>query len=120
MASGVLTRAPDAILAASNVAVRRALELAGGKLLTRDMRGRFPDTPKFEMHTKVRIPAAQTADLLTGAFDYLALDMAGIDVNITHLANVLDEYCRVRIHSARPHDVLDLDDFLRQRSVIRE
>lgn len=115
LASGVLTRAPDAILAASNVAVRRALELAGGKLLTREMRGRFPDTPKFEMHTKVRVKQNQAADLLIGAFDYLVLDMAGLDVDVSVVEAALTDYCMSKILTCSPHDVGDLSNYLQYR-----
>lgn len=117
LASGVLTRAPDVVLAAANVAVRRALELAGGKLLSRDMRGRFPDTPKFEMHTKVRVSRTQADELLTGAFDYLTLDMAGIEVNTASLADHLTDYCRSKMLTSQPHDIGDLGNFLQVRGV---
>lgn len=112
LASGVLTRAPDAILAASNVAVRRALELAGGKLLTRDMRGRFPDVPKFELHTKIRVGKEQATDLLSGTFDFLTLDMAGIDVRLDELRGELTRYCVQIMASSRPHHMLRLQAHL--------
>jgi hypothetical protein len=108
LASGALTRAPDAVLAASNVAVRRALELAGGRLLTRENRGRFPGVPKFEMHTKMRIGVDQAKECMAGAFDYLALDMAALDVNVGDMEKSLYDYCLTRIITSRPHDIDDL------------
>jgi hypothetical protein len=117
LASGALTRAPDAVLAASNVAVRRALELAGGRLLTRENRGRFPGVPKFEMHTKMRIGVDQAKECMAGAFDYLALDMAALDVNVGDMEKSLYDYCLTRIITSRPHDIDDLATFMAARKV---
>lgn len=103
--AGVLTKAPDAILAAANVAVRRALELAGGRLLTRENRGRFPDVPKFELHTKVRVSPELAHDVLSGTFDYLALDMAALDVNVDRLRTDLTQYCHWLFMRCLPHDI---------------
>lgn len=116
--AGVLTRAPDAILAASNVAVRRALELAGGRLLTRENRGRFPDVPKFEMHTRVRVSPDLARDVLAGTFDYLSLDMAAIDVNVDRLRSGLIQYCHWLFMRGLPHDIDVMADHLRKASVI--
>ena len=113
--AGVLTRAPDAVLAASNVAVRRALELAGGRLLTRENRGRFPGVPKFEMHTKMRIGVEQARDAMAGAFDYLVLDMAALDVNVAETEKTLYDYCLTRLITSRPHDIDDLAAFMASR-----
>lgn len=118
--AGVLTRAPDAILAASNVAVRRALELAGGRLLTREMRGKFPDVAKFELHTKVRTGRADAISLVSGAFDYLTLDMAGIDVNVAKLSNALSSYCIHLVSASRAHDVGLLNQSLINHGILHE
>jgi hypothetical protein len=113
LASGEITFAPDPILAASNVVVRRALELAGGQLLTRQHRGQWPDLPKFELHTKIRVPAHETGRLLDRGFDYLASDLAAIDVDVEHLERALRSYCADLLIASRPHDIEDLRKQLR-------
>jgi hypothetical protein len=121
LASGaVLNRAPSAILAASNVAVRRALELAGGRLLTRENRGRFPDVPKFELHTKMRIDSNTAQGLLVGAFDYLALDVAGLDVRVNALSNSLTQYCHWLFTRSIKHDIDYLATHLAQAGLTDE
>lgn len=105
LASGEITYAPTAVVSAANVAVRRALEIAGGRLLTREHRGRFPDVPKFELHTKVTTPQDKATEYVLGAFDHLALDMAGLDVDVDKLTKVLTLYTVGLIVSSRAHDV---------------
>ena len=104
LASAVLNSSPDAVLAAANPVARRALELAGGRLLSRDMRGKFPDVPKFEIHTKLIVSGAQAKEALSGAFDYLALDFAGLGVDTDKMRKVMEAYCADRLCNARPHD----------------
>lgn len=117
LASGEITRAPDAVLAAANVVVRRALEISGGKLLTREYRGMFPDTPKFELHTKIKVSVPAAQDLVLGSFDNLALDMAGLDVNMDKLRQVLTVYTTYLLSSARGHDVQELARYLESNHV---
>lgn len=112
LASGEITRAPDAVLAAANVVVRRALELAGGKLLTREYRGMFPDTPKFELHTRIKVSGSQANELVVGMFDNLALDVAGIDVDVDKLRQVLTVYTSYILGSSLCHNPTTLLRYL--------
>lgn len=112
LASGEITRAPDAVLAAANVVVRRALEISGGKLLTREYRGMFPDTPKFELHTKIKVTKSQACDLLNGAFDYAAQDFAALDANIPTLVHKLNRYCEALLANSWPHNIEKLRGWL--------
>jgi hypothetical protein len=112
LASAVLNSSPDAVLAAANPVVRRALELAGGRLLSRDMRGKFPNVPKHEIHTKLNVNASQASEALSGAFDHLVLDFAGLGVDTTVMANSLSSYCYGRIVSSQPHSLDDLARWL--------
>ena len=105
IASGEITWAPDPVLAAANVVVRRALEIAGGKLLTREYRGMFPDVPKFELHTKIKVGKLQSGDLVGGAFDYAAQDFAALDVDTAELQRSLTQYCRLLLETAQPHHI---------------
>lgn len=119
LASGFeITYAPDPILAAANVVVRRALELAGGQLLTRQHRGQWPDLPKFELHTKIRVTTADVYRLLDRGFDYMASDFAAIDVDLDKLEGVLFDYCTFLLVSARRHDIEDLRAALQARELI--
>lgn len=103
LASAVLNSSPDAVLAAANVVVRRALEIAGGRLLSREMRGKFPDVAKFEIHTKLKVTPGQAEDALAGAFDHLVLDFAGLGVDTTKMASVLSLYCKGLMYSSQSH-----------------
>lgn len=104
LASAVLNDSPDAVLSAANVVARRALEIAGGRLLNRDLRGKFPDVPKFEIHTKLKVTKTQASEALSGAFDYLALDFAGLGVDTNRMRELLGTYCLVTLVSAQPHN----------------
>lgn len=115
LASAVLNDSPDAVLAAANVVVRRALEVAGGRLLTRDMRGRFPNVPKHEIHTKLKVNASQGLEAMAGAFDFLVLDFAGIGVDTDQMASRLYAYCLHRLTSAQPHSPEALREALHAR-----
>ena len=114
LASGMeITYAPDPVLAASNVVVRRALELVGGQLLTRQHRGQWPDLPKFELHTRIRVPGNEADRLLDRGFDYLASDFAAIDVDLGRLEQSLRTYCSFLLISSKSHDIEDLRTHLR-------
>lgn len=118
LASGEITYAPDPILAASNVTVRRALEIAGGSLLTRQWRGQFPAVPKFELHTKIKVSNDQAVAALSGAFDWLELDFAGVDVNVAKLRAALISYCTSLIVLSEPHDIERLGRHLTHSGVV--
>jgi hypothetical protein len=104
LASAVLNSSPDAVLAAANVVVRRALEIAGGRLLNRTHRGQFPDVAKFEIHTKIKVTRAQAEEALAGAFDHLVLDFAGLGVDTTQMKDRLHRYCLITMSSNMAHD----------------
>lgn len=104
LASAVLNNSPDAVLSAANVVARRALEIAGGRLLNRDLRGKFPDVPKFEIHTRIRVTPDQATEALAGAFDYLALDFAGLGVDTADMRRIMEIYCVDRLRTALAHD----------------
>lgn len=104
LASAVLNSSPDAVLSAANVVARRALEIAGGRLLNRDLRGKFPEVPKFEIHTRIKVTKDQASEALSGAFDYLALDFAGLGVDTNEMRSLLTTYCMATLITSRPHN----------------
>lgn len=71
-----LPAAPDAgepdpgLVAAASVVALRALERAGGKLLTREHRGQYADVPKWELHCHIKPqdPVALAVDCVTPEF----------------------------------------------------
>lgn len=115
LASAVLEDSSAAVLAAANVVVRRALEIAGGRLLTRQVRGQFPDVPKFEIHTRIKVNLNQADEALAGAFDHLVLDFAGLGVDTQLMAYDLNQYCRALISGGRAHSVDSLSRVLNAR-----
>lgn len=106
---------PSAVLAAANVVVRRALEIAGGRLLTRQFRGQFPGVPKFEIHTRVKVNLAQADEALAGAFDHMVLDFAGLGVDTELMTRDLHQYCRALISGGREHSIDRLSQVLHAR-----
>lgn len=119
LASGSITYAPDAVLAASNVVVRRALELVGGRLLTRENRGRFPGTAKWDLHTKVKMAEGDAQIAITAALDTLEQDFASVDVDIDKLRGALDIYLIGLVKASRSHDVGHLGQLLHALRVTR-
>lgn len=101
---------PDAVLAAANVVVRRALEIAGGRLLTRQVRGQFPDVPKFEIHTRIKVSPAQAQEALAGAFDHLVLDFAGLGVDTADMEQALHSYAAMLMITSTSHNPAWLKD----------
>lgn len=104
-----------AVLSAANVVARRALEVAGGRLLTRQLRGQFPDVPKFEIHTKIRVSQSQAQEALSGVFDYTVLDFAGLGVDTEYMKDLLYDYCLTQMTTSRLHDFDTLGEWINAR-----
>lgn len=104
LASAVLNSSPDAVLAAANVVARRALEIAGGRLLTRQVRGQFPDVAKHEIHTRIRVGRQQATEALSGAFDHVVLDFAGLGVDTADMRDRIESYCLEKLTTASQHE----------------
>jgi hypothetical protein len=105
LASAVLDDSPGAVLAAANVVARRALEIAGSRLLTRQLRGQFPDVAKHDVHTLVKVDASQAETLLAGAFDHAVLDFAGLGVDTALMCTLLQGYCFEQLTKSKPHNL---------------
>jgi len=107
------------LMSTANAAVIRALEVAGGRLITRQ--NRFPDVPKMEIHTRMRIVGSErTAELLAGAWQSLPALMEYVDVDIEELTSVLHEYTSTLLWSGQPHRPDAMVDALRRRGLISE
>jgi hypothetical protein len=93
-----------ALLPAAEQVVLRALELAGGRLLTRGTRGQFAAVPKHDLHTRVRARDAQhAAVLLEGAFSHVPALAAHHGVQAGDLEWLLRGYCTELLVRGHPH-----------------
>jgi hypothetical protein len=82
-----------ALLPAAEMAVLRALELAGGRLLDRRTRGQFADVPRHELHTRVRpTDRVHARKLLAGAFQHTATMAGHFGINPNDLIRTLEAY----------------------------
>jgi len=107
-----------ALVAGADLAVRRALELAGGRLV--DRTHRFPDTPKHELHTKIRVTDRDHAQrVLGGAWTHVSAlaELLG-DVDTVQLTEVLDTYTTAVLVSGQPHSPDDLLNTLRREGLV--
>jgi hypothetical protein len=88
-----LTASAAALTPAAEQAVLRALELAGGRLLDRHSRGRYADTPKHQIHTRVRPTDRDHAyRLLDGAFTHVPVLAGAYGIQAGDLVDMLTEY----------------------------
>lgn len=107
---------PSAELVLADAAVHRALEVAGARLLTPAYRGQWPNVPKHELHTKIKIRDGEQADrLLAGAWERLPALTDGLGFRHPHLLEqVLDQYCRVLMVRSMPHNRAMLAQYLNE------
>jgi len=105
----------------ANAVALRALEVAGKRLLTRDLRNGNHGVAVEALHTKIHVAGPDHAGkLLAGAWDHLSslaghLSMDSVDIDA--LRNTLDGYCTQRLLSGKPHDAKMLGEALRERGL---
>lgn len=105
----------------ANATVLRAMELAGKRLLTATNRDRWPDTPPYELHTKIHVKDAEHAKkLLSGAWDHLSVLAAHVDPDLEteHLRESLDVYCTTLLCREKAHQPVLLGEFLRMKGLL--
>ncbi len=105
----------------ANATVLRAMELAGKRLLTASNRDRWPDTPPYELHTKIHVKDAEHArKLLSGAWDHLSVLASHIDPDMAteHLRESLDVYCTTLLCREKAHQPVLLGEFLRMKGLL--
>lgn len=105
----------------ANATVLRAMELAGKRLLTSANRDRWPDTPPYELHTKIHVKDADHArKLLSGAWDHLSVLASHIDPGLetTELQESLDVYCTTLLCREKVHQPALLGEFLRMKGLL--
>lgn len=119
--SAELVPQPSAVLAVSHVLVMRALEKAGGKLLTRSERGRWPHVPRSELHTRIRVKDhAHASELLAGAWDHAEEAVSGLDVDPQDLRMALVDYTEALLVRAMEHNRSMLGEVLKHKGIVDE
>lgn len=102
----------EGLVAAAELVVFDALSRAGGRLLTRQYRGQFGSTPKWELHTVIDSTPDDLPRLLEGSFQFTE--------NISHvfgrepreLDAQIKAYVQDRLSHGRVHDRETLRRFL--------
>ncbi len=111
MPQPALTAAASGLVAVADLAVNRALEIAGGRLVKQ-----YPaDADRAALHTRLAAPPQQNQmdGALRGAWRHLpetAARLHGVDAE--KLAAALDTYTRGLILSGREHSVAELETWL--------
>lgn len=99
--------APDpqeGLVAAAELVVFDALSRAGGRLLTRQYRGQFAATPKWELHTVIPLGGRTEIELLEGSFQFVPNIAHAFGLDADQLAGTLMSYVGHRIRGAQAHD----------------
>jgi hypothetical protein len=82
------------------LAVLRALEVAGKRLLTPALRGRYRDTDAWQLHTRIRPSISEVERIMDGAWDTLTALGAS-----PRLIRCLDTYTRGLITTGNAHSM---------------
>lgn len=115
-----LVAASSPILEAAHHTVRRALELAGNRMLTAEVRKTaWRDTPKHMLHTKVKIDPGQLTKLLASAWDNVDTDAQELGVDPQAYARVVDNYTKTLLVRSVAHEKTMLASVLRDEGLIR-
>lgn len=105
----------SAVLAAvANLSVRRALALAGSRLISHRQRDRWPDTPRYDLHTRHGlVDRGRADDILRGAWDDLPAAAADLCTDPDQMRDLLHGYCVELLTRGMAHDPALLRDLLR-------
>lgn len=103
--------ADTALFYAADGAVRRALELAGGRLVPGPQRAVYA-VPKHELHTR-KVPTHERVPaLLAGAWVHVREQATGLGVDPDRLEEFLGGYCTELLTRGMGHDPDDLKEAL--------
>ena len=119
-ASLALVTQSSPVLEAAHQTVRRALELAGNRLLTAQQRKTvWSGVPKFELHTKVKVKDPAHADsILAGAWDYAVSDARDLGVDPGMYVPLVQNYTRTLLVRSTAHEKTMLASLLRDAELI--
>lgn len=110
-----------ALVVLAEATVRRALELAGKRLLDRSNRNQFPDVPHFDLHTRIKVfDLVHANKLLAGAWDQLAamVEVLGSGIDSETLRSSLASYCTTMLLQSYPHEPQALMTHLQRTGLI--
>lgn len=100
------------LVAAAELVVFDALSRAGGRLLTRQYRGQFGSTPKWELHTVIPVDYTKVGELIEGSFQFVENVAHAFELNSSVLRHQLANYVRDRLRDSSPHDRDVMRDYL--------
>jgi hypothetical protein len=103
LAASVSTLDRSALFYAADSAVRRALELAGGRLVAGPARARYA-VPKHELHTRVVPDRSRVPALLAGAWTHVREQAPALGVDADALEELLGGYCTELLTRGLAHD----------------
>jgi hypothetical protein len=112
--------APSAELVLADAMVRRALQVAGARLLTRAHVEQWKNVPKHELHTKIKVRDSDHAEkLLLGAWD----ELPGLAEGLSYyerlpITKALDSYCTTLLLRSLPHSRAFLNAYLHEVGVL--
>lgn len=93
-----------ALLPGAEQTVLRALELAGGRLLDRQNRGRLGAFSRHEIHTQVKPRDIEHAkELMSGAWSHVPALAAHYGIRADRLEDLLSGYCAELLTRGYPH-----------------
>lgn len=93
----------DALYVACDAAVRRALEVAGGRLVGGPGRDRYARTPRHELHTQVVPDASRVPSLLAGAWAHVREQASDLGYAPDPLVGLLEGYATQLLVTGTPH-----------------
>ena len=98
-----------AMLLACEFAVHRALEVAGKRMLDRNLRNKYQDTPAWLLYTFIEVDEDKMDYVLSDAWTMFSVSAP----EYAHLVPALDEYVRDLLSRGIQHDRSWLTDVLR-------
>lgn len=104
--AATLTGDEMALIVVAEATVRRAMEVAGKRLLDRHNRNRWPEISHFDLHTRIKVADKPHATrLLSGAWDQLPglVELLGSSVNPDQLRGALARYCTFLLTQSVSH-----------------
>jgi hypothetical protein len=93
----------EGLVAAAELVAFDALSRAGGRLLTRQYRGQFASTPKWELHTVIPQDGREN-ELMEGSFQFTDNIAHAFNVDPRGLRMGIQAYVRNRLHWGAVHE----------------
>lgn len=119
-ASLALVSQSSPLIEAAHQTVRRALELAGNRIVPAQQRKTvWAGLDRCELHTKVKVESQDHADkLLAGAWDYARADARELGVDPNAYSYLLQNYTRTLLLRSTKHEKTMLASLLRDAELL--